>query len=169
MHTEFMGSEELNRLVSAGTEIERRFGIHPNVAMMNDVPGFSIRVPQVLARSGIKYLMTGSNTALGGGAQLWPRPGACLLGVAGWQQNSDVADTGKNGGYTEGMTDYYLDPTAEDPYLHTKFYPKEWAQLSNLEIMQCGIDKLLRQYTEAGYRHSAIAVPLHARRDWSGL
>jgi len=72
MHTEFMGSEELNRLVSAGTEIERRFGVHADVAMMNDVPGFSIRVPQVLARSGVKYLMTGSNTSLGGGTQLWP-------------------------------------------------------------------------------------------------
>ncbi len=158
MHTEFMGSEELNRLVSAGAEIEQRFGIHPDVAMMNDVPGFSLRVPQVLARSGIKYLMTGSNTALGGGAQLWPgkvpfyweSPDSSRILM--WQTQ------GKNGGYTEGMADYYLDPSAEDPYLHTNFYPKQWAGQSNLEIMQRGIDKLLKQYAEAGYRHSAIAV-----------
>lgn len=158
MHTEFMGSEELNRLVSGGNEIERRFGVHPKVAMMNDVPGFSLRLPQVLSRSGIRYLMTGSNTALGGGAQLWPGKvplywkspdGSSILM---WQTQ------GKNGGYTEGMADYYLAPDAEDPYLHTKFYPKEWTGLSNLDIMQRGIDKLLQQYTDAGYRQSAVAV-----------
>ncbi len=158
MHTEFMGSEELNRLVSAGRRIEQRFGVHPKVAMMNDVPGFSMRVPQVLARSGIRYLMTGSNTAIGGGTQLWPGrvpfywkspDGSAVLT---WQMQ------GKNGGYTEGMADYYLDPGAEDPYLHTKFYPKEWTGLSNLEIMQRGIDKLLKQYVDAGYRQSAVAV-----------
>jgi len=158
MHTEFMGPEELNRLVSSGKDIERRFGVHPDVAMMNDVPGFSIRVPQVLARSGVPYLITGSNTVFGGGTQLWPgempfywesQDGSRILT---WQTQ------GKNGGYTEGMADYYLDPDAEDPYFHTKFYPKEWSGQSNLEIMQRGIDKLLKQYADVGYPHSELAV-----------
>ena len=158
MHTEFMGTEELNRLVSAGSQIEQRFGVHPKVAMMNDVPGFSMRLPQVLARSDIRYFITGSNTALGGGAALWPgkepfywkSPDGSEVFV--WQTQ------GKNGGYTEGMADYYLAPDAEDPYFHTKFYPKEWKGLSNLEIMKRGIDKLVTQYTDAGYRQSAVAV-----------
>lgn len=158
MHTEFMGAEELNRLVVDGREVERRFSIHPTVAMMNDVPGFSIRLPQVLARSGIRYLITGSNTALGGGVQLWPGQEPFYWRspdgseVLTWQTQS------KNGGYTEGMTDFFLAPDTEDPYLHTKFYPKEWEGLSNLEIMQRGIDKLVKQYDDAGNRQSTVAV-----------
>jgi hypothetical protein len=158
MHTEFMGAEELNRIASGRIEFEHRFGIQANVAMMNDVPGFSLRLPQVLARSGVKYLITGSNTALGGGMQLapgampiyWESPDGSRILM--WQTQ------GKNGGYTEGLTDFFLAPSAEDPYLHTRFYPKEWTGLSNIEIMQRGIDKLLKQYTEAGYRHSMLAV-----------
>jgi hypothetical protein len=65
---------------------------------------------------------------------------------------------GKNGGYTEAMADYYIDPDARDPYQHTKFYPKEWDGLSNLEIMQRGIHKLLAEYAAAGYQHSAAAL-----------
>lgn len=158
MHTEFMGSEELNRLVDAARTAGRRFGIDPQVAMMNDVPGFSIRLPQVLARSGVRFLITGSNTAFGGGTKLWPGTmpfyweGPDGSKVLMWQTQ------GKNGGYTEGMADYFLDPSAEDPYFHTKFYPKAWAGLPDLEIMQRGIHKLLTTYEGAGYRHSALAV-----------
>jgi hypothetical protein len=65
---------------------------------------------------------------------------------------------GKNGGYTEAMADYYIDPDAQDPYQHTKFYPKEWAGLSNLEIMQRGINKLLAEYAAAGYQHSGATL-----------
>lgn len=158
MHTEFMGSEELNRLVYDANAAEQRFGLRANVAMMNDVPGFSMRLPQVLARSGVGYLITGSNIAFGGGTSLtpgrmpiyWRSPDGSR--VLMWQTQ------GKNGGYTEAMADYYIDPDAQDPYQRTKFYPKEWEGLSNLEIMQRGIDKLLAEYTAAGYQHSAAAL-----------
>ncbi len=158
MHTEFMGTEELNRLVSFGSQMEKRFGIHSEVAMMNDVPGFSLRLPQVLARSGVRYLITGSNTAFGGGTELWPGKEPFYWESPDGSRVLTWQTQGKNGGYTEGMADYYLDPDAEDPYHHTRFYPKEWAGLSNLDIMQRGIDKLLKQYADAGYRHSAVAV-----------
>lgn len=158
MHTEFMASEELNRLVSAGSHLAQRFGIHPKVAMLNDVPGFSLRLPQALSRSGIRYLITGSNTALGGGAGLWPGKVPFYWESPDGSKVLTWQTQGANGGYTEGMADYFLDPDAEDPYQHTKLYPKEWAGLPNLEIMQRGVDKLLKQYGDAGYHQSSVAV-----------
>lgn len=158
MHTEFMGSEELNRLVYAAKSAERRFGMRAGVAMMNDVPGFSMRLPQVLARSGVGYVITGSNIFFGGGTSLtpgkmpiyWRSPNGSK--VLMWQTQ------GKKGGYTEALADYYIDPDARDPYEHTKFYPKEWEGLPNLEIMQRGIHKLLAEYAAAGYKHSIAAL-----------
>jgi hypothetical protein len=158
MHTEFMGSEELNRLVYAAKAAEQRFGMHAGVAMMNDVPGFSMRLPQVLARSGVGYLITGSNIAFGGGTSLspgkmpvyWRSPDGSK--VLMWQTQ------GKDGGYTEAMADYYIDPDARDPYEHTSFYPKDWKGFSNLEIMQRGVNKLLSEYAAAGYKHSVATL-----------
>ena len=157
MHTEFMGSEELNRLAYGSRDPRTKLWKSRSVAMMNDVPGFSLRVPQVLARSNVPYMITGSNTFFGGGTSLagkmpiyWESPDGSK--VLMWQTQ------GKNGGYTEGMADYFLAPNVEDPYLHKKFYPKSWAGLSNLEIMQRGVDKLLHKYQQNGYQHSAVAV-----------
>jgi len=158
MHTEFMGSEELNRLVYAAKSAEQRFGIHASVAMMNDVPGFSMRLPQVLARSGVRYVITGSNTSFGGGTSLTPGKMPIYWRSPDGSQILMWQTQGKNGGYTEAMADYYIDPDARDPYLHTRFYPKEWNGLSNLEIMRRGIQKLLGQYAAAGYPHSLAAL-----------
>jgi hypothetical protein len=158
MHSEFMGSEELNRLVYAAKSAEQRFGIHATVAMMNDVPGFSIRLPQVLARSGVRYLITGSNIAFGGGTSLTPGKMPIYWRSPDGSQILMWQTQGKDGGYTEAMADYYIDPDARDPYLHTRFYPKEWDGLSNLEIMHRGIQKLLGEYAAAGYQHSLAAL-----------
>lgn len=158
MHSEFMGSEELDRLVYAAKSAEQRFGIHATVAMMNDVPGFSMRLPQVLARSGIRYVITGSNTAFGGGTSLTPGKMPIYWRSPDGSQVLMWQTQGKNGGYTEALADYYIDPDARDPYLHTKFYPKEWDGLSNLEIMRRGVQKLLGQYAAAGYQHSLAAL-----------
>lgn len=160
-HTEFMGTEQMNRLVYDMKDLQRRFGITSDFAMMNDVPGFTQRLPQVLARSGVKYFLNGSNTPFGGGTSLypgkipfyWASPDGSR--VLMWQTQ------GKNGGYPEGMADYFIDPVAGDPYhvipdMH--FYPKEWNGLPPLEIMQRGVDKLLKQYEDVGYPWDAALV-----------
>jgi hypothetical protein len=159
-HTEFMGTEQLNRLVYGMRNVEKKLGVSTDLAMMDDVPGFSLRLPQVLSRSGVKYFVTGSNLFLGGGTTLhpgkmpfhWQSPDGSS--VLMWQTGS------KNGGYVEAMADYYLDPTAhyysEPPEKH--LYPEEWKGLPPLEIMQRGVDKLLAEYTNAGYRYDAAMV-----------
>lgn len=158
-HTEFMGAEQLNRFIYASKDIEKRLGVTTDLAMMDDVPGFTLRLPQVLARSGIKYFVTGSNLFVGGGTSLHPRKmpfywrspdGSTVLT---WQTQS------KNGGYVEAMADYYLDPSAH--YYNapgTHFYPKEWEGQPPLEIMQRGVDKLLAEYGKAHYPYDAAMV-----------
>ncbi len=159
-HTEFMGTEQLNRIVDPMRDIEKRLGVTTDLAMMDDVPGFTLRLPQVLARSGVRYFVTGSNLEFGGGTSLhpgkmpfhWRSPDGST--VLTWETGS------KNGGYTEAMADYFLDPTAHyySAPAEDHFYPKAWNNLPSLEIMQRGVDKLLAEYHKAGYPFDAVMV-----------
>jgi hypothetical protein len=158
MHTEFMGAEQLNRITYDMRDIEKRLGIKTDFAMMDDVPGFTLRLPQILARSGVHYFVNGSNLFLAGGTSLspgqvpfyWQSPDGSR--VLTWQTQS------RFGGYTEAFADYYLDPVAREPYTKEHFYPKEWEGLPRLEIMQRGVDKLLDKYAKAGYPYDAVLL-----------
>lgn len=158
MHTEFMGAEELNRVAYEMAAIEKRLGVHTDFAMMDDVPGFTLRLPQVLARSGVKYFVNGSNLFLYGGTSLtpgkmpfyWQSPDGSK--ILTWQTQSNL------GGYTEAEADYYLDADALEPYTKEHFYPTEWNGLSRLEIMQRGVDKLLAKYEKAQYPYDSLLL-----------
>ena len=158
MHTEFMGAEELNRVAYEMASIEKQLGVHTDFAMMDDVPGFTLRLPQVLSRSGVKYFVNGSNLFLYGGTSLtpgkmpfyWQSPDGSK--VLTWQTQSNL------GGYTEAEADYYLDADALEPYTKEHFYPKEWNGLSRLEIMQRGVDKLLAKYEKAQYPYDSLLL-----------
>ena len=158
MHTEFMGAETLNRITYDARTLEEQLGIKTDLAMMDDVPGFTLRLPQVLVASGVTYFVTGSNLFLFGGTSLspahvpfyWQAPDGSR--VLTWQTQS------RFGGYTEALADYYLDPPALEPYTKEHFYPKEWEGLPRLEIMQRGVDKLLKKYADAGYPYDAAMV-----------
>jgi glycosyl hydrolase family 38 len=158
MHTEFMGEEQLNRIVYDMKDLEKRLGIKTDFAMMDDVPGFTLRLPQILARSGVHYFVNGSNLFLAGGTSLnpgqvpfyWQSPDGSR--VLTWQTQS------RFGGYTEAFADYYLDPAAREPYTKEHFYPKEWERLPKMEIVQRGVDKLLDKYAKAGYSYDAVLL-----------
>lgn len=158
MHSEFLGAETLNRIAYDEKALEKQLGIKTDLAMMDDVPGFTLRLPQVLAGSGVKYFVTGSNLFLFGGTTLspahvpfyWQAPDGSR--VLTWQTQS------RFGGYTEALADYYLDPPALEPYTKEHFYPKEWEGLPRLEIMQRGMDKLLKKYGDAGYPYDAVMI-----------
>jgi alpha-mannosidase len=67
MHSGLIGDEEMNRLSYLAEEYRKRFSIPVEVAIQNDVPGFSWAYPRVFAGSGVKYLITGLNLFIGGG------------------------------------------------------------------------------------------------------
>jgi Glycosyl hydrolases family 38 N-terminal domain/Glycosyl hydrolases family 38 C-terminal beta sandwich domain len=158
MHTEFMGAEALNRIAYDMKAIEKQLGVKTDFAIMDDVPGFTSRLPQVLARSGVKYFVNGSNLFLFGGTSLtpgkmpfyWTAPDGSR--VLTWQTQGHL------GGYTEAMADYYLDPDSLEPYTKEHFYPKELEGKSRLEIMQNGVDKLLAKYKDANYPYDALML-----------
>jgi len=67
MHSGLIGDEEMNRLVYLAEAYRKRFSIPIEVAIQNDVPGFSWAYPRVFAGSGVRYLLTGLNLFIGGG------------------------------------------------------------------------------------------------------
>jgi hypothetical protein len=70
MHSGLMAAEESNRLCYLGEKFRRRFGVRSDVALQNDVPGFSWAYPRIFGGSGVKRLITGLNLFIGGGNSL---------------------------------------------------------------------------------------------------
>jgi hypothetical protein len=165
MHTDFMGEEELNRICYGYTDLKRTYGINSEMAMMDDVPGHPTSVPSVLAGSGTKYLLAGANVFINNATSLapgkvpfyWQSPDGSK--VLTWISQSP------RGGYTEALTDYYLDPFTIDPYTgkteYEMFNPKS-PKKSALQIMEEGVAELQKRYSQAGYKYDAVlAMDLH--------
>jgi hypothetical protein len=159
MHTSFMGAEELNLLTQDSFRITKALGVgFTDLAMMDDVPGFSQRLPQVLAASHVRYFLNGSNLFIGGGTSLAPGHVPFYWEGPDGSRVLTWVSQGKLGGYTEGLADYYLAPAARDFYQHALFIPKELQGKPLLEIMEIGVKKLLGKYQKAGYPYDAVLV-----------
>ena len=160
MHTDFMGAEELNRLCYAYARLARTYGIHSDLALMDDVPGHPSSIPSVLAGSGTKYLVVGANLFINQATSLapgkvpfyWESPDGSKVLL--WVSQSN------RGGYTEGLTDFYLDPFSLDPYTdktpYDMFNPDQAGKKTPLEIQEIGITELLNRYNKAGYKYDAV-------------
>ena len=159
MHTDFMGTEELNRLCYDFVSLKRRYGIDSKLAVMNDVPGHPISLPSVLAGSGVNYLMTGANLFLVGGTSLAPgRVPFYWEGPDGKRVLTWVSQS-SHGGYTEALADFFLDPYSHDPYgtktLYEILNPNK-AKPPDMELMEEGIATLNKRYIDAGYAYDAV-------------
>lgn len=160
MHTDFMGAEELNRLTYDYAKLERTYGINSEVALLDDVPGHPTSLPNVLAGSGTKYLVTGANLFIQQATTLAPG------NVPFYWQSPDGSrvltwvSQGKRGGYVEALTDFYLDPYSLDPYTDKTpfdmFNPELAGKKSPIEIMEIGVTELLNRYNKAGYKYDAV-------------
>lgn len=160
MHTDFMGAEELNRLCYDYATLKRSYGVQSEFAAMDDVPGHPTSIPSVLAGSGGKFLVTGANLFIGVATSLapgkvpfyWESPDGSK--VLTWISQS------KRGGYTEGLTDFYLDPYSLDPYTDKTpfdmFNPELAGEKTPLQIQEIGVTELLNRYNNAGYKYDAV-------------
>ena len=160
MHTGFMGAEELNLLTQDSFRMARALGIDaPDFAMMDDVPGFVRWLPQVLAASHVRYFLNGSNLFIGGGTSLAPGHVPFYWQAPDGSRVLTWISEGANGGYVEGMTDYFVAPTTPDPYPpHGSMLPKDLQGKPPLEVMEVGMKKLQETYQKAGYKYDAAMV-----------
>ena len=160
MHAEFMGAEELNLLTQDSFRMARALGIDPpDFAMMDDVPGSVRWLPQVFAGSRVRYFLNGANLFVGGGTSLSPGHVPFYWQAPDGSRVLTWVSQGKNGGYTEGMADYYVAPTTPDPYPpHESMLPKDLQGKPPLEVMDLGMKKLRETYEKAGYKYDAVLV-----------
>lgn len=66
LHTTVAGHEELTRNVYYASRMAREHGFPLRTFILDDVPGGSFALPELLARSGIEYYVGGLNTSFGG-------------------------------------------------------------------------------------------------------
>ena len=162
MHTDFMGSEELNLLCYDMASLKRRYGISSELAVMDDIPGHPISIPSVLSDSGVKYLLVGANLFFVGGTSLAPgKVPFYWEGMDGRKVLTWVSQ-GAFGGYTEALADFCLDPYSLDPYgtkpICKAVRPNETKEQSDLEILDQGVAALLKRYGDAGYAYDSVLV-----------
>jgi alpha-mannosidase len=161
MHTDFMGEEELNRLCYDYAALKRTYGVETEMAMMNDVPGHPTSVPSVLARSGMRYLVTGANIFIGVATSLAPGKVPFYWESPDGSRVLTWVSQGRRGGYVEALTDFYLDPFTLDPYTgktpYEMFNPKA-GKKTPLQIMEEGVAELRKRYADAGYKYDAVMV-----------
>ena len=160
MHTDFMGGEELNRLCYGYTALNKTFGVESQLALLDDVPGHPTSLPNVLAESGTKYLVTGANLFLQDATILAPGKVPFYWESPDGSKVLTWISAGKRGGYVEGMTDFYLDPYSLDPYTDRTpfdmFNPEMAGKKKDIEVMEVGITELLNRYNKAGYKYDAV-------------
>ena len=160
MHTDYMGAEELNRMVYDFTALQKTFGISSEMAYMNDVPGHPMPVVSVLADSGTKYLVTGANTFLANATDLAPGKVPFYWEAPDGRKVLLWISQGNRGAYVEAFTQYYLDPYSLDPYTNRKPFDMFNSELagkkSDIEMMETGVTDLLNTYNKAGYKYDAV-------------
>jgi hypothetical protein len=160
MHTDFMGNEELNRINYDFVKWSKSYGIHSEVAYMNDVPGHPMSVASVLAEGGTKYLVTGANTFIGNATDLAPGKVPFYWEAPDGNKVLLWVSQGNRGAYVEAFTQYYLDPYSVDPYTDRKpfdmFNPELAGKKSDIEMMETGVTDLLNNYNKAGYKYDAV-------------
>jgi hypothetical protein len=161
MHTDFMGEEELNRLCYDYAALKRTYGVETQLAMMNDVPGHPTSIPSILARSDMRYLVTGANIFINTATSLAPGKVPFYWESPDGSRVLTWVSQGRRGGYPEGYTDFYLDPYSSDPYTgktaYEMFNPKAGKKTDH-QIMEEGVAAMQKRYGDAGYQYDAVMV-----------
>jgi alpha-mannosidase len=137
LHSAKVGVEEMNRFLWNAKNYREEYGFTIETVMHNDVPGVNWSYPQTLAKSGIKYLISGQNHFIGGGIS---QPYKSYLFNWEGPDGSRVLTWSAQNSYIEGFDKYGL------PFF------------SNAPIDTGKLTSALGDLTSAGYPYDAVMV-----------
>lgn len=137
MHSAKLGFEQVPRLLWNARRFRHLYNYTIETVFHDDVPGVAWTYPQILARSGIKYLVCGENLFIGGG---FTQPYDSYPFYWKGPDGSRVLTWSARNGYTEGFSDYGL----------------PW--ISNTPVDQPKLEEALTNLTNQGYPYDAVVV-----------
>ncbi len=161
-HSGPMAPEELNRWIIRNRRLRDQYGITSRTAHCDDNPGYSWALPDALAGAGVDRLVVGQNAVFGGTVPLpldqtlfrWQGPGGGQ--VLTWVSRN---------GYFEGAEHWQIDTNVARFFFGSN-HP-EWASMTNLQIMEQGINAQLAALDAAGYPYdSVLAIEAFDKMDY---
>jgi hypothetical protein len=152
-HSGPMSAEELNRWIYRNKTLRDRYQISSRAAHCDDNPGYAWAMADALSGSGVDRLVVGQNNVFGGTVPL-PLNETLFrwLGAGGGQVLTWVS----RGGYLEGAEHWHID-TNVARFFFSGDHP-EWATMTDLQIMEQGINEQLAQFDAAGYPYDSVLV-----------
>ena len=105
LHSGLCGQREFETLLLPGEGFAAQLGAEPNTVLLNDVPGFTVAMPRLLAAAGVPYAILGANDFIGG------KPDIPLEDRPFWWKGRDGSRTLTwltYGSYIEGYFDWGL-------------------------------------------------------------
>ena len=142
-------AEEANRLAYTAGYLRETWRVPINTALMDDQNGYSWALPQVLARSGIRYFLAGPGFGFGGSLGVpkkdlpfhWQGPDGSK--VLAWVSEG-YGEAGDRYGLTPNLSRFFSAPNSE---LRT---------MTDLQITESKMGKALSELEQAGYPHDAV-------------
>jgi hypothetical protein len=142
-------AEEANRLAYAARDLRDTWRVPINTALMDDQNGYSWALPQVLARSGIRYFLAGPNFSFGGSFGVpkkdqpfyWQGPDGSK--VLAWVSEG-YGEAGDRYGLTPNLSRFFSPPDSE------------LRRMTDMQITESRMGKALRELDQAGYPYDAV-------------
>jgi len=133
LHSMRVGAEEMTRHLWNAARYRNLYGFTIETLFHDDVPGINWAYPQVLARSGIKYLVSGQNLFIGGGIT---QPYAAYLFRWEGPDGSQVLTWSRQNGYAQGLSIFLWVP----------------------QVDEAELTAALEELTSAGYPYDAVMI-----------
>jgi len=137
LHSGKVGIEQMNHLLWNARRYRQEYGFTIDTVIHNDVPGVNWCYPQVLAKSGIKYLICGENLFIGGG---FTQPYKSYLFYWQGPDGTPLLTWSAQNAYVEAFTTYGLPWFTPGP------------------VNESDLASALNELTSAGYPYDAVMV-----------